>query len=398
MQYIRLMLTLVVTTITLSAQWCPLDARVTRTAMRTGNNSMYGAAIAWAESGHWWEWQAQVDGSLLFAAPSGAFQSIASGQNFGWLNGLGQSNGRIWATTQALEPRGSGQYRSEGSGVFIAPGCGAGGTIPNASSPAQSIQRPARPDYQTTPHQNAIMFLGVGNSGTASYRNHAVLVPGNSNGATGSPSWELLQSGAKPAYAVLSGATGSSATVTAVSYSDGCGVYNVQVKTNYGGFFSEPMYIFINRPHAMVYRYWEDLHTPLGSGYATLLEYETWTVCNDIKMDAYGFNSYPDGSSSSFSNWPPITNITSAASSSVMNMVILSPPANTCGSGSDPCNPEPMNPQSPLGNAEMQQRFETWRIGNALVPGSGVPVQNSLSRRYRDHAAHTNFTTPLLTD
>ncbi len=387
--------------LTLGAQ-CPIDARVTKTAMRNGNNNMYGAVIGWAASGYWWEWQVEVTGSLNFTPTGGSPSSIASGQKFGWLAGLGSASGIGWTTGQALEPRGNGSYYTQGSGIFVAPYCGAGGSIPAANSPTQIIKRPERPDYQAVPYHDAIMYLGRDASNnlisqTQQYKNFATIVPGAPNGASGVPDWSLLQSGSKGQYATISATTGTTTKLTASNYSDDCLVYNVTLKASYDGFYSEPMYIFINRPHKMIYRYWEDEHDPIGSGYLSSLYYEVETRCNWVVMSGYGVNGTPDGTAVNFSNWPPIENISNVASER-LPVALLSPGPSSCGPNNDEtCNPLPSNPQTPLGNVETQQRWEMWRVGS-IMPGTGLPVQRNLSRKYQDHAAHSNFTTPIVLD
>lgn len=384
-----------------SAQ-CPIEAYVTKTSQRTGDNSMSGSVIGWAASGYWWEWQVEVTGALKFTPQGGSVSTIDSGSKFGWLSDIGIMNGVRWGTSKDLESRGNGAYYTTGSGVFVAPYCGAGGTVPAANSPTQTIRRPERPTYQTAPYQDAIMHLGKDASGnliaaTQQYKSSSIIAPGNSNGASGTPAWTLVQSGLKPEYASISTTSGPSTTIKALSYSDNCLTYNVQLKTSYDGFYSDVMYIFINRPHRSIYRYWEDQHHSLGSSYSSFLSYETLTRCEGIAMDGYGVNFTPTGIASSFSNWPSIPSVSTVASPSI-ELALLAPAPNTCGpNGNEACNPLPTNPQNPLGNQETQNRYEVLKVGSVMLD-AGVAVQDHLSRRYRDHATHTNQVTPLVLD
>jgi hypothetical protein len=283
MKYIILLL-LGLTTI-LNAQ-CPIDARVTKTAMRNGNNSMSGSVVGWAASGMWWEWQVEVTGEMKFTPQGGSTTSLASGQQFGWLNGTGSSNGVRWSTAQDLEPRGNGDYWTEGSGIFVAPYCGAGGSIPTASSPTQNIKRPEHPIY-TQPD----LYLSYQNGSSDNYgvtdaafrlTNSVQLTEGNKNGATGIPSWTDIQSGSG-GYVSLS-PSGSTANMTALKSSDGCLVYNVQIKTSYGGFYSEPLYVAIERPYKLVKPIGlpDEIHQAGASGYYVKIYYLAEGPCSSF--------------------------------------------------------------------------------------------------------------------
>jgi len=393
----RYVLFLIIAIVTQSSGQCPLDARVTKTAMRNGNNNMYGAAIAWAAGGYWWDWQAQVDGALKFQPSGGSESTIASGQNFGWLNGLGSASGIKWSTGQDLESRGEGNYRTEGSGVFIAPYCGAGGTIPTSSSPAQAVNRPERPDYQSSLFQGALMYLRD-TLGTINYKAYSTLIPGAENGATGTPTWILLESGNLPGenYADLSCTVCANTVITAKESSDECLKYNIQVLTSYDGFKSEPFYIFINRPYKTLPQPVPAPGTGLyGTGYESIIPYKTQSLCSgsNFIMEGYVINEAFEGQQNPISNNWPLDAGSATIYTDTWGDTIRRSVGVYCGGAS--CSPAPLNPQSPLTSTLVQSAVQKWYVGS-VTSGEGIHIMTNTIRAYMDHGDHVITSNPAI--
>ena len=60
----------------------------------------------------------------------------------------------------------------------------------------------------------------------------------------------------------------------------------------------------------------------------------------------------------------------------------------------EPLVPQPWPPQEPFSNDEVDRIEQSWFIGNAGTPGSGVKVQADTIRRFRDHAVHDPVSSP----
>jgi hypothetical protein len=56
-------------------------------------------------------------------------------------------------------------------------------------------------------------------------------------------------------------------------------------------------------------------------------------------------------------------------------------------------NPQPQNPQNPLGNTAVYHWGQAWFVGSRTI-GAGIRVQTDTIQKYRDHARHENIVSP----
>lgn len=234
----------------------------------------------------------------------------------------------------------------------------------------------------------------------ATFTTGTPLVAGTTNGASGSPQWVLTQSSTVnppvASYATLSCTSCTSPTLLAQHESDGCSVYNVQVKTSYGGFLSDPLYIYIERPKFTVKpteSNRQDRDEPNGTGYVSLLYYKVRVLCAAQKeLRGYKVN---ETFGAKVNDWPGATwpNFVAGGTS-----VGLSDPTEEAfvdtiavPSGGTPAS---QNPLTPRGTEKVDHASQTWKIGSISV-GQGIDVQTNTLQRYRDHAEHSGRTTPV---
>ncbi|MBI1355789.1 MAG: hypothetical protein GC160_15725 [Acidobacteria bacterium] len=240
-------------------------------------------------------WTVTLRAKLLFTPSGGSEQTVQDQPtSFTWTSstptGIGSS--RSVTASDALESHGNGSYRSREEVSAVCGGFPF--TISPKVSSSMAISRPAYPDY--TVAGKYLTYMG-GQSGTyttvagTQFSNTVALKVGATNGASGSATWDLIQS--SPGYASLSCTSCTNPNLTANKESDGCLVYNVQVKTNYGGFRSEPLYVAIERPKSTIKPSSPpDLHEPvLGGGYLSQIFYETRGLCSGQgSLKGYSFN------------------------------------------------------------------------------------------------------------
>ena len=154
-------------------------------------------------------------------------------------------NGRARVVQEyTLQSTGPGIYRVDSTHWARSSYCESFGSEPiyHNRSHQLTILRPARPDY--FPGSAAAIYLdGAIQSGT--YYSSTTLLLGNPNGAVGTPTWSIV---AGASHGSLSCSQCNSNTYTATQASASCNDYNVLIRANYGGFESETLYIFNNRP------------------------------------------------------------------------------------------------------------------------------------------------------
>lgn len=187
---------------------------------------------------------------------------------------------------------------------------------------------------------------------------------------------------------------------TALKNSSGCQVYDVTVNTSYGGFLSDPFYIFINTP-------WKTVHAndpnggtwvyskPYYDGYDTTINYNTQSLCaTDTAMTVYDINeAFGDWKLTDTSyNWghgPATSGWVSADPRWWDHINFASGPA-FCPTV--PCVPAPANPGQGPHNL-VQYVFQSWYVGSPNI-GSGALIQTDTLQRYLDSASQDQILTP----
>jgi hypothetical protein len=261
-------------------------------------------------------------------------------------------------------------------------------------SDTQTILRPARPDYSSA--GGPVFFLGLGIPYDGVRTASTALVPGNANGATGTPQWSINVEGST--FGTLSCTNCSQPVFTATRKSTGCETYDVVIKTSYGGLESDPFYVFINAPHNTEAaldsegQLWNYTYN-YSDGYESRINYKVNSLCAlDGPMSAYSVsesfgtweNDYPGGN-----NWVPGPAGGGPVPGDQWADVINFYSANC---SFQPCVPLPQNPGPDF--TPVHHVLQTWFVGSQ-TPGYGAKVQTNTLRRYTDQAEHENITTPV---
>jgi len=181
----------------------------------------------------------------------------------------------------------------------------------------------------------------------------------------------------------------------ALHESDGCLVYNVQLKTNYGGFLSDPLYVAIERPKRLVKPFGTPDPFPSaqpGGGYISLINYSARGLCNGQgALRGYVLNENFTNINNGSTNWPLTEDgLFLGPTTSVWADQIGAQAGNWCGGI---CAPVPEIPIAPLSTIVRQTADQSWGIGS-IVGGNGVVVQRNQLRRFIDHGDHTNIVSP----
>ena len=389
-----------------SAQICQLTIDGEPSVSRPGPNQVSGTATVFPVS-ITGTWTLTLRAVLRFTPTGGSEQTVENQPTtFTWTSstptGIGSS--RTVSASESLEPHGNGSYRTREEVVGTC-----GGQLPmnpgDKLSSSISISRPARPDYTTS---NRFLTYMNGQSGSyttdigTTFSNSVSLKAGATNGATGSPTWVLLQSSS--GYAALSCTTCSQPTLTANAESDGCLVFNVQVKTSYGGFRSEPLFVAIERPKKAIKPTgnpaFVDRHDPVsGGGYLSTIFYLTEGLCTSqgflrgYKLNEI-FSNIDNNVDAGTTNWPiQADGLTLSPTSNAWSDTISAIPGSFCGSsGTELCVPTPTSPP-PLSSTVVQTADQKWRVGST-TPGQGIVIQKNVFRRLINHGDHTSVVTP----
>ena len=336
---------------------------------RQSSNSVKALAGTQTIGDYWWTWDAYVASTEKVDAAV-----IHTGSD---LVGTGEIASLQWIDAPSVE--GVGTWRIDN---FHDAASTCGDYTDYTTFRTLEVLRPERPDYSSS--GGPITYLGPGNSADGPYKASSGLVPGATNGATGTPVWIYLESGTTSGYAHLSCTSCSATTITADNASDNCLVYNVQVKTSYGGLESDPMYIFIERPDQTTFEMRSD--NPYFGGYLSQLVYKTYVMCGQQMNDYHINETFGSTSDVISNNWPgftdfPADHITSGAWLDAISAVDSDP---GCGGT---CTPSPISPLSPLGSTKVERALQTWRVGST-TNGSGIAVQVNYAERFLDHGDH----------
>jgi hypothetical protein len=261
-----------------------------------------------------------------------------------------------------------------------------------------------------------LWYLGPGNEVDEGYAAGTVFTLGAANGATAQPTYVIV-SGSNELSLDCTNCANPNATATAGS--SNCQSYDVVVETSYGGFMSDPFYIFINRPWNNVAA---DDQPAAGwcdptvgpwvyscanwNGYMTHVNYTTSGLCaTDPPMTNYHLNEqFPWGTTPEYAgeNWPAgqpgsfyVFNTTQWYDKIWIDNGGAAPGAPaTCGvvGAPVPCIPPFTNPG--VGpHTLVQQIQQNWFVGN-WVTGVGARVQSDSAEMYTDSGWHTNIVTP----
>jgi hypothetical protein len=346
----------------------------------------YGASWTTGDTGGYWtpyseSWQ-QLNGSNI---TSGATASATP-------NTTATST---WTTV--LNSNGPGAYRDYSNHRFVPSSvCSNYGTltIGNTTGAALTIARPTRPDYQSG--QPSLTFLGLGTPSDGAYYTQTVLTLGAANGATDTPVYVITAGSTKLS---LSCTNCSTPTATATGASSACDYYDVLVNASYGGFLSDPMFIYIKAPRITVTANDADEDVwnwprSWGNGWKSSINYTTTDTCG-YTLSAYHMNE-------SFGSWTPADY--SDASWNPPTPKPWNVPATQwadelsfqCPAGD--CNPMPANPPTgcwpTCGTVKIQHALQTFKVGSE-TSGVGIAVQQNTHQRYQDHGAHEVIVTPV---
>jgi len=185
-----------------------------------------------------------------------------------------------------------------------------------------------------------------------------------------------------------------------VAASAGCNSYDVVAHTSYGGFLSEPFYLFINRPWNTVAAndpngpFWVS-HSPLYNGYYTRYNHETKSMCAlDPSMNYYDINELFTGHIVDYpgSNWGAC-----AAGSKWIQFtrwednIFNATPNSSPGDPATGWPPQWTNPGA--SHTPVDRCLQSWYVGS-LTPGSRARIQSNTLRRYTDSGEHEDIATP----
>jgi hypothetical protein len=268
----------------------------------------------------------------------------------------------------------------------------------------EAVSRPSRPDYAPG-NQRALMFLGSSIPYNGQYTAQAFLVPGNPNGASGTPNW-IFKAGSDKGW--LSCTNCSQPRFTATQASAGCNVYDVILVTSYDGFESEPFFMFIDRPYSTFatndpesLEYWKLTDRPFGNGWYTRFNYKTRGLCaTGHVLSGYDMNEQ-------FGSWQDDYFVATGTHNSWNPPdCAVNPQSYTCGftvpgegwfdemgfqCPSSNCVPLPLHPGPDY--TKVQSSIQTFRVGTGN-PGGGVAIQIVTHQRYRDQGGHENIVNP----
>lgn len=308
-------------------------------------------------------------------------------------------------TVAPLQSYGGGSYRAT---IKFWAACGTGGTYQrvlqgDVNSTSITVSRPAAPDYMTG--SPALWFLGSGVLSNGPYSSVTTLRAGATNGATDTPTW-IVSSGSDKVD--LSCTTCALPSVTALKASGGCQIYDVVVQTSYGGFRSEPMVIFINRPWSAQATFdpatGQHVFTEaVFNGYLTKISYETKHLCtNETSMHGYSVNEafgtrvpvYPG------TNWP----YPQAESDTLpLGVSIWQDHVSFWVDDVEPDFPAYCTPTAlcipPYSNPNVgphllvDETQQSWFIGSS-TPGVGARIMTNILQRYTNSGWHNNPITP----
>ena len=300
------------------------------------------------------------------------------------------------AHNTTIQSTGIGTYRVETEHWVNSPYCEALGYTPIHTPfvTELNIQRPGRPDYCPS-CANSLYYLGhhLGSpvAWDGSYTANASLVPGATNGATGTPQWIISQSGS---IGQLSCTNCSQPVFQAIGRSAHCESYDVVITTSYRGFESDSFWLFINAPHKAiavndpvggVWNYTQ----PWGNGWQSWINYKTESLCwTDGPMSDYSMNE----TRSLFVNDYPGRNswsIPTLSSWSVPFDHWVDHMSFQCPAGS--CTPMPLNPGPNTEKVHHADQF--FQVGKPSI-GSGITIQKNRFQRYRDEGRHEAIQTP----
>jgi len=353
-------------------------------------------------------WSVTLTTQVLFTPTGGSEASIGTNTstfNWGPATPVGTSSTQTVLVYDVLESYGDGAYRTVQQTTGV---CG-GTPYSNSSyySSYISISRPAAPTYSSGVYSNTLAYFnGVPASYTTAngtFANTVLLAAGAANGATGGiTSWYQWETGSHQPYASIpSCATCATNTITAQNASDGCGVYNVTVTTNYGGFDSESLYMFIDRPYYLTKPTGQpDTLDDYGTtGYEANIYYEAWGLCTGQgPLASYAFNeqfSTPVTNWVATNNWNYMaTGDTNPLGSWVWSDDVKMEAGPYCWPSIPPtttCSPVPQNPGS--STSEVVSVPQAWSVGTT-TPGGGIVVQRDSLDRYIDHAEHGSPVSP----
>jgi len=374
---------------------------------RTGPNQVRGRAVLYPTtiSG---SWSVTLSSVLRFTPAFGSEQTVETAvNNFSWSSGTptGIGSSKEALAFEALELHGNGSYRTREE---VVGSCGGQTlTITPKISLSQAIARPSRPDYGQSNRFLTYMGGAAGAYKTtigANFTTSVPVNPGLANGATGPFTWVLLEGGTPPGadYADLSCTSCSQTTLLAKRESDACLTFNVQVKTSYGGFLSEPLFVSIKRPKQALKpgSPFQDRHDNFGSGYLSSIFYKVRGLCaGQGDLAEYRVNEVFSNIISNVdagpTNWPLVAEGNFLGTgSTVFADTIRSVPGAVCGPQQNAtCIPVPTNPQAPLGGIRVQTASQKWRVGST-TPGTGIVIQTDTIRQFIDHGDHINVVTP----
>lgn len=307
--------------------------------------------------------------------------------------------------TVTLQTFGPGRYTSTGRHQGYNQVCSYWeGTFDTGTSVAGYIDivRPDPPDYASfAGNTRYVYFLGKDLQGTVipysgNYRAQTVLVAGNPRGAIETPTW-IFKAGST--YGSLNCTQCSQPLFTASRKGSGCNVYDVVLVTSYNGFESQPFWMFINAPTAMIGvadlegGTW-DYTYPFFDGFETRINYKTLSMCQlDAPMYYYDINETLGTWANDYTNanWiaGPATGGVILGDQWFDRVNFWTGATNACSSF--PCNPLPLNPGADY--TRVHHSFQTWFVGSP-TPGQGVRIMTNTLYRYRDQATHESITNP----
>ncbi len=383
---------------------CQLFTESDPLTVRSSPNEARGTASTYPTASIVGNWTVTITAVLRFTPDFGSEQTVETQSTVvNWGPGTPAGVGSTVTATanEELEPHGNGSYRTIWQGVAV---CGGQTfTNPDITSAPVSITRPTRPDYTTS--NRFLTYMG-GEAGTyttdigTTFSNTVSLKVGATNGATGSPTWELVQS-SSPAYASLSCTSCSTPTLTALRESDMCLTFNVQIRTSYGGFRSEPLFVAIERPKKTIKPPGlPDRHEAVsGGGYLSTILYLTEGLCTGQGyLRGYKLNetfaNIDNTVDAGTTNWPLIAEgLTLSSTSNLWADTISAIPGSVCGAGLDElCVPTPTSPP-PLSSTVVQTADQKWYVGSTTA-GEGIVIQKDDFRRLINHGDHINVVTP----
>lgn len=361
---------------------CETNGYVTKSAYRSGDNTMKASVIAWTSGGYWFNYTATVNGSLHFRAEgSPTSQQLDANVETGLIQVPSASTlNPTVSFTAALEPRGNGAYFSRGGGLFV---CIVDptvvGSVGTADSPEQVVLRPQLSGL------SLLWYMGPGIR-KSNWHQAYTDVTLTRNGTVGTPNWFLVQGNAS-----LSCSSCEKPEVQILDVTSSCSQFNVKLKATFSGFSSEEHWILSDTFWSMTDTF--QVIQPAGAGlqgYVTMQYMNIAPKCASEAVNPEVNESFGSFSHFGGSNWGTATPIgwqffehdDVYAHCSIGNCTMVPPPLDPPSGANCVSIPTPL----------MVSTKQTFRTGSQTV-GSGRVIRTNTLKWYQDRGCHTGVST-----